>query len=76
MERVGSVTSRSAVKALNATSPTQVIEFLNNPDGKCVLFPDGHMGPDLSWFFQDWETKELIFANVEGKLLETLTPAK
>jgi hypothetical protein len=58
-----------------ATSPTQVIEFLNNPDGKCFLFPDTHMGPDLSWFFQDWETKELIFANGQGKLSETLTPA-
>ena len=59
-----------------ATSPTQVIEFLNNPDGKCFLFPDGHMGPDLSWFFQDLETKELIFANGQGKLSETLTLAK
>ena len=59
-----------------ATSPTQVIEFLNNPDGKCFLFPDTHMGPDLSWFFQDWETKELILANAQGKLSETLTLAK
>ena len=59
-----------------ATSPTQVIEFLNNPDGKSFLFPDTHMGPDLSWFFQDWETKELILANAQGKLSETLTPEK
>ena len=58
-----------------ATSPTQVIEFLNNSNGKCFLFPDSHMGPDLLWFFQDWETKELIFANRQGKLPETLTPA-
>ena len=60
---------------IKATSPTQVIEFFNNPDGKCFLFPDVHMGPDLSWFFQDWETKELISANGQGKLKETLTPA-
>jgi hypothetical protein len=59
-----------------ATSPTQVIEFLNNPDGKSFLFPDTHMGPDLLWFFQDWETKELILANAQGKLSETLSPAK
>jgi hypothetical protein len=59
-----------------ATSPTQVIEFLNNPDGKTFLFPDTHMGPDLSWFFQDWETKELILANAQGKLSETLTKGK
>ena len=59
-----------------ATSPSQVIEFLNNPDGKCFLFPDTHMGPDLSWFFQDWETKELMLANAQGKLSETLAPAK
>jgi hypothetical protein len=59
-----------------ATSPAQVIEFLNNPDGKCFLFPDTHMGPDLSWFFQDWETKELIFVNAQGKFSETLAPAK
>ena len=58
-----------------ATSPAQVIEFLNNPDGKCFLFPNNHMGPDLSCFLQDWETKELILANFQGKLSETLTPA-
>ena len=58
-----------------ATSATQVIEFLNNPDGKCFLFPDRHMGPDLSWFFQDWETKELILSNGQSKISETLTPA-
>lgn len=59
-----------------ATSPAQVIEFLNNPNGKCFLFPDTHMGPDLLWFFQDWETKELILVNGQRKLSETLTPAQ
>ena len=29
------------------------------------------MGPDLLWFFQDW-----ILANAQGKVSETLTPAK
>jgi hypothetical protein len=43
-----------------ATSPDDVVRFLNNPDGKCFLFPDVHMGPDLLCFFQDVETKELI----------------
>jgi hypothetical protein len=63
-------TSGSDRLGFKATSPTQVLEFFNNPDGMCFLFPD------LSWFFQDWETKELIFANGQGKLLETLSPAK
>jgi len=31
-----------------ATSPDDVLNFLNNPNGKCFLFPDNHMGPDLS----------------------------
>ena len=32
-------------------------------------------GGDLSWFFQDWETKELILSNGQSKISETLTPA-
>jgi hypothetical protein len=36
-----------------ATSPTDVLQFLNNPDGKYFLFPDNHMGPDLLCFLQD-----------------------
>ena len=59
-----------------ATSPTQVIKFLNNSDGKCFLLSDSHMGPNLTWFFQDWKTKELISANAQGKLPETLISVK
>jgi len=40
------------------------------------LFLDTHMGPDLLWFFQDWETKELILANAQQKPSESLTRAK
>ena len=38
---------------LKAGSPEHVLEFLNNPNGKCFLFPDNHMGPDLLFFLQD-----------------------
>jgi hypothetical protein len=55
-----------------AVSPEDVIKFLNNPDGKCFLFPDNHMGPDLSCFFQDAETKELILLVLQSKLSQTL----
>jgi hypothetical protein len=54
-----------------ATSPEDVIKFLNNPDGKCFLFPDNHMGPDLLCFFQDVETKELILFVLQSKLSQT-----
>ena len=52
-----------------ATSPKDVLEFMDNPDGKCFIFPDKHMGPDLLFFFQDVETKELILVGVQGKLV-------
>lgn len=55
-----------------ANSPEDVLKFLNNPDGKCFLFPDNHMGPDLSCFLQDVETKELILLVLQSKLSETL----
>ena len=51
-----------------ASSPEDVVKFLNNPDGKCFLFPDDHMGPDLLCFVQDVVTKELIFLCLESKL--------
>ncbi len=70
-----------------AASPKDVLEFLNNPDGKCFLFPDNHMGPDLMCFLQDEETKELILVAVQARFifpsltasawlsaLETITP--
>ncbi|KIL64994.1 hypothetical protein M378DRAFT_105538 [Amanita muscaria Koide BX008] len=52
-----------------AASPKDVLEFLNNPDGKCFLFPDTHMGPDLMCFLQDEETKELILVAVQARLI-------
>ena len=52
-----------------AESPKDVLEFLNNPDGKCFLFPDTHMGPDLMCFLQDEETKELILVAVQAKFI-------
>ena len=55
-----------------ATSSDDVIRFLNNPDGKCFLFPDNYMGPDLSCFFQDVETKELILLVLQIKLSKIL----
>ena len=74
--RVSWTSGSSDRLGFKATSPTQVIEFLNNQKGKCFLFPNTHMGPDLLWFFQDWETKELILVNAQGKVSETLSPAK
>ena len=50
-----------------ATSPADVLEFFNNPDGICFLFPDNHMGPDLLCFLQDEETKELILVGLQTK---------
>jgi len=55
-----------------AASPEDVVTFLNNPDGKCVLFPDNHMGPDVACFFQDVETKELILFVLQSKLSKGL----
>ncbi len=55
-----------------ATSPDDVVKFLNDPDGKCFLFPDTHMGPDLLCFLQDVETKELILLVLQSKLSKVL----
>jgi len=55
-----------------ATSPDEVVKFLNNPDGKCFLFPDIHMGPDLLCFLQDVETKELILLVLQSKSSKVL----
>jgi len=55
-----------------AKSPQDVVEFLNNPDGKCFLFPDSHMSPDLLCFLQDAVTKELILLVLQSKLLKRL----
>jgi hypothetical protein len=55
-----------------ATSPADVLNFLNNPDGKCFLFPDNHMGPDILFFLQDEETKELILVTLQAKITQCL----
>jgi hypothetical protein len=55
-----------------ATSPTDVLNWLNNPDGKCFIFPDTHMGPDLLFFLQDEETKELILGAVQARIAHSL----
>jgi hypothetical protein len=54
---------------LKAGSPEHVLEFMNNPNGKCFLLPDNHMGPDLLFFLQDVETEELILVGMQGKLV-------
>ncbi len=56
------------------TSPNDIRKFLDNPDGKCFLFPDVHMGPNLMCFLQDQETKELILLLLQSKYLRYLTP--
>ena len=67
-----------------AKTPAHILEFFDNPNGKIFLFPDNHMRPDLLWFFQDEETKELILCFNQSKLtlnskawnkaIEALTP--
>jgi hypothetical protein len=57
---------------LKATSPTDVLNFLNNPNGKCFIFPDVHMGPDLLFFLQDEVTKELILVALQAKITPSL----
>ena len=54
---------------LKAALPKNVLAFMNNPDGKCFVFPDNHMGPDLLFFLQDVETKELILGGLQCKLV-------
>ena len=53
---------------LKALSPTQVLEFFRNPDGRPFLFPDVHMGPDLACFLQDEQTKEIILFLEQSKI--------
>jgi len=53
---------------LKAKTLTQVLEFFDNPDGKIFLFPDNHIRPNLSWFFQDEDTKELILCFDQSNL--------
>jgi len=55
---------------LKAKTPADVVDFFKNPDGKIFLFPDNHMHPDLSWIFQDEETKELILCFDQKQCLD------
>ncbi|KAF8223481.1 hypothetical protein L208DRAFT_1316565, partial [Tricholoma matsutake] len=55
-----------------ATSPTDVLNWFNNPNGKCFIFPDTHMGPNLLFFLQDEETKELILGAVQARIVQRL----
>ena len=50
-----------------AQSPTDVLEFLNDPKGKPFLLPDNHMCPDVMCFVQDKETHELILLILQSK---------
>ncbi|KAM6500713.1 hypothetical protein JOM56_003727 [Amanita muscaria] len=51
-----------------AKTQTDVLKFLDDPQGKVFLFPDNHMLPDLLWFFQDKDTKELIVGVNQSKI--------
>ena len=51
-----------------AQSPTDILEFFQNPNRKHFLFPDNHMGLDIIFFVQDEVTKELIFMALQSKL--------
>jgi len=50
-----------------ATSPADVLEFFNNPNGKAFLFPDSHMGPDVICFLRDEVSEELILVGLQAK---------
>ncbi len=72
---VSSSSGSSDRLGFKAISPEDVLSFLENPDGKCFLFPDCRMGPDLFFFLQDVETMELMGVPVQSKLMEGLSPA-
>jgi hypothetical protein len=55
-----------------AKSPANVVEFLSDPKGKPFLFPDNHMGSDLTCFLQDERTKELILVVLQANLCKVL----
>jgi hypothetical protein len=58
--------------SLKAKSPTDILAFLENPDGKVFLLPDIHMGPDLLCFLQDEETEELILLALQANISPSL----
>ena len=55
-----------------AGSPTDILDFLNNPNGQTFVFPDTHMGPDLMFFLQDEQTMELIASSKQAKVTPDL----
>ena len=52
-----------------AALPKNVLAFMNNPNGRCFIFPDNHMGPVLLFFLQDVEINELILGGLRSKLV-------
>ena len=65
-------TGSSDCCGFKAESPTDVLKYSMDPNGKAFLFPDTHMEPDLTWFFQDQETGELIYTFAQYKLSKKL----
>jgi len=59
-----------------AKSPADVLKFLDNPDGQTFIFPDTHMGPDLTFFLEDEETGELILSAQQSKVTPDLKPGE
>ncbi len=59
-----------------AKSPSDILKFLDNPDGQTFVFPDTHMGPDLTFFFEDQETKELLVSAKQLKVTPELDSGK
>ena len=59
-----------------AQSPDDVLKFLANPKGKPFLFPDNHMGPDLTCFLVEETTKDLIFLVVQCKIYRKFDTSK
>jgi len=65
-------TGSSDCFGFKAESPTDVLKYSMDPNGKAFLFPDTHMEPDLMWFFQDQEAGELIYTFAQYKLSKKL----
>ena len=55
-----------------AKSPIEVLTFLNGPDGQTFVFPDIHIGPDLTFFLQDEQTLEVIGSIGQSKVTPDL----
>jgi hypothetical protein len=55
-----------------ARSIEDVLTFFADPKGKCFLFPDNYMGPDVICFLKDKETSELIILLLQARARPTL----